>query len=197
METIVRTPPKAIARSTAPHVVDIPATTYLVVAGEGSPEGPEFQKAVGALYSVAWTLKMELKNEGGDFKIAPLEALWWVDDGSDFMTEPRGSWHWKALMGVPSSVDAQLVKLTKESLVNKRGKLEAADVYLEELHEGRCVEVLHVGPYSAEGKSIGAMREFMTANNFKAHGPHHEIYLSDPRRTAPERLRTVLRQPVV
>jgi hypothetical protein len=182
--------------STAPRLVWVPPTTYLVAEGTGSPEGEHFRRAVKAVYAVAYTMKMQLKLEGQEFRMGGLEALWWVDRPGHWQDVDRGDWHWKVLMAVPESVDAQLMKLTRDSLVNRRRLDDAADVHLEILDEGTCVEAMHVGPYATEGETIQLMHAFMVESRYQRAGPHHEIYLSDPRRTAPERIRTILRQPV-
>lgn len=169
-----------------PELRVIEPGTFLVIEGTGEPGGPEFQSAVSALYSVAYTAKFQLKLEGRDFVVGPLEGDWW----------PDGTWRWRLMIRVPDSVDSFLVKLVKQSVVDKKGILRAADVTLEAIPEARCVQVLHVGPYATEREDIHRMEELMEAEGLAAAGPHHEVYLNDPRRVGPERVRTILRQPV-
>jgi hypothetical protein len=187
MSTLTTLPPTAYAP--APRLVTVPPTSYLTVEGTGSPRGKQFQAAIQAVFPVAYTIKMQLKLEGHDFKVGPIEAQWWVDGD-------RNQWRWKVLMRVPDLVDGQLMKLTRDTLVNKRRLDAAADVRLERLEEGACVEAVHIGPYGTEAGTLELMHAFMIESKFRPAGAHHEIYLSDPRRTPPQKLRTLLRQPV-
>lgn len=178
-----------------PVLVDVEPAKYLAVDGQGEPGGEEFQAAIGALYGTAFTMKMTKKFAGQDYKVCHLEGLWWGSDPGKCITEqPKSSWHWKLIMRVPDFITAKDVKEAAAALKAK-GK-DGREVRLETIKEGRCVQVLHVGPYSAEGETIGRMQAFETAHGLAPRGAHHEIYLSDPRRVAPERVRTILRQPV-
>lgn len=179
-----------------PELVDLGPGTFLTIEGQGRPEGDRFQHAIRALYSVAYTAKMQLKAEGQDFKMAPLEGLWWTPEGVPVGDAAPERWRWKLLIRVPETVDAPLVGLVKESVGRGRGILEAADVRLERLDEGHCLQILHVGPYAEEPESIRRLAAAAADLGLRPSGRHHEIYLSDPNRTKPERLRTILRQPV-
>lgn len=168
---------------------------YLSVTGTGSPEGGEFRRRLGALYGTAYTIKFASKKSGKDFKVGIMEGLWWTArGGSDFLSAPKGKWHWKLLIRVPDFVKARDVAAALKSLRAKRR--ETPDVKLETLREGRVVQMLHVGAYAEEGRSIAAMDEFIRAKGMHYRGAHHEIYLSDPRRVAQARLRTILRHSV-
>jgi len=170
---------------------------YLTFTGRGAPAGEAFQKAIGALYNVAYTLKMAKKFAGRDYKVCHLEGLWWGEKQSEnFDSGPRDTWNWKLIIRMPDFISAKDLKNTIVAL-KKRGKpQETADVKLETLEEGRCVQMLHVGPYGNEGETISQMLALAAEKGLSCHGLHHEIYLSDPRRVAPERLRTILRLPV-
>jgi len=172
---------------------------YLTIAGRGNPNGPVFGEKVGALYAVAWTIKMEKKRMGRDFKVAGLEGLWWSAGGSaaQWMIEGRRvDWRWKLLIRVPDFVKRPCLAGAVRLLRAKgKGKTVAA-VKLETIAEGRCVQVLHVGPYMDEGPTMDAMLAAAKAEGLRFTGRHHEIYLSDPQRVKPERLRTILRHPV-
>lgn len=184
---------------TTPQVVAVPPTMYLTVEGAGAPEGEAFQQAINALYSVAYPLKMATKKAGTDYKVGALEGLWWMEsaDGqAEFSwSSERGSWHWKLLMRVPDFVtEGQVVAERARAAAKKGGR--CGDVSLERIDEGKCVQVVHIGPFATEAADIEAMHALIAAQGSTPRGHHHEIYLSDPRRVAPERLRTLLRQPM-
>jgi len=175
-----------------PALVEAGVAKYLAVDGVGAPEGERFQQAVGALYQVAYTTKMAKKFAGQDYKVCHLEGLWW---GLERMA-PRDEWRWKLLIRVPDFISARDLKETAAKLKEKGKGDPAVGVALETLKEGRCVQVLHTGPYSTEPATIARMEAFAKSKGLVFVGPHHEIYLSDPRRVAPEKLRTILRMPV-
>lgn len=171
---------------------------YLTIDGKGDPGGPAFGEKVGALYAVAFTIKMAKKQLGQDYKVAGLEGLWWgVGGTSRWMIErSRGTWRWKLLIRVPDFVAAKCVTMAARMLREKGKGKDVSTVKLERIAEGRCVQMLHVGPYMAEGPTMDAMLAHAEANGLTFTGRHHEIYLSDPRRVPPGRLRTILRHPV-
>ena len=176
-----------------PVLLTIGPAKYLAIDGKGAPGGPEFTKAVGALYNVAFTIKMARKFGGRqDYAVSKLEGLW----SGDIATTRRDDWRWTMMIRTPPFVtDAERRQAIKTLL--ERGKpTEVKGVRLETIREGRCVQMLHVGPYDREKESISAMHAVAAAAGLSPHGAHHEIYLSDPRRVAPAKLRTILRQPV-
>jgi hypothetical protein len=178
-----------------PALVRVGPARYLSVNGRGDPNGPGFGAAVGALYGVAFTIKMAKKAAKKDYVVAKLEGLWWGGKrGKLLIDSPRGTWRWKVLIRVPTYVTtSDLARATRELV--RRGK-SGGTVRLEALREGRVVQLLHIGPYDGEHESLGRMEEFARANGVRFTGRHHEIYLSDPRRVAPAKLRTILRRPV-
>jgi len=178
-----------------PRVITVGRGQYLSVEGRGKPGDALFQAQVGALYGMAWTLKMTKKRLGKDFRVMPLEALWW-SDAADPLATPEAEWHWKLLLRVPNFVRRRDLAAAAEALAARGRGQGAREVALEQLKEGRCVQALHLGPYDAERETIERMTRAARAHALAFHGRHHEIYLSDPRRTPPERLRTILRQPV-
>jgi hypothetical protein len=181
----------------APVLVDVSRGTYLAIAGRGEPGGVAFTTAVGALYNVAFTVKMARKFAGNDFTVSKLEGLWWANRGKGhFLDQPRSTWAWRVLIRVPDFVTPAEADDAINQLIAKGKPKEVRNVALEHLHEGRCVQLLHVGPYATEPDSIARMREFAAEENLQFSGTHHEIYLSDPRRVAEDRLRTILRVPV-
>jgi hypothetical protein len=178
-----------------PALVRVGPARYLSVSGRGDPNGPGFGAAVGALYGVAFTIKMAKKAAKKDYVVTKLEGLWWGGKrGRLLIDAPRRTWRWKVLIRVPTFVTAPDLVRAKRELV-RRGK-SGGTVRLESLREGRVVQLLHVGPYDREHESLGRMEEFARARGVRLTGRHHEIYLSDPRRVAPARLRTILRRPV-
>lgn len=189
--------PEHFKAKATPEVVKLSPAQYLAVEGRGAPEGDAFGDAVGALYSVAYTLKFAMKPTGRDFRVSALEGLWWTgSSGVEFTSTARGKWRWKLLIMLPDFVKKADLGGAKKELARKKGRGPFEQVELEKLREGRCVQMLHVGPYSEEPASIRAMHELMAEQGLAPRGRHHEIYMSDPRRTAPAKLRTILRQPV-
>jgi hypothetical protein len=181
-----------------PTLVPTRPGRYLTIEGKGDPNGPVFGEKVGALYAMAFTIKMAKKRMGRDYKVAGLEGLWWGVGGTSrwMIDRPRGAWRWKLLIRVPDFVTAKCVTMTARMLRDKGKGKDVSTVKLEKIAEGRCVQMLHVGPYMAEGPTMDAMLAFAAAQGLTFTGRHHEIYLSDPRRVKPERLRTILRHPV-
>ena len=178
-----------------PTLVRVGPARYLSVNGRGDPNGPGFGAAVGALYGVAFTIKMAKKAANKDYVVAKLEGLWWGGRrGKLLIDSPRSTWRWKILIRVPTFVTASDLARARRELV-RRGK-SGGTVRLESLREGRVVQLLHVGPYDREHASLGRMEEFARSHHVRFTGRHHEIYLSDPRRVAPAKLRTILRRPV-
>ena len=180
-----------------PVLIQTKPAKYLAITGQGAPAGKAFQEGVGALYNVAFTLKMAKKFAGQDYKVCHLEGLWWGDkEGQDFAAQPPDTWNWKLIIRVPDFIVAKDLKETITTLKEKGKPPEVAKVKLETLDEGQCVQMLHVGPYMKEGETISQMIALAGQRGLSFHGRHHEIYLSDPRRVPPERLRTILRLPV-
>ena len=181
-----------------PALVRVKTAKYLAIEGEGEPGGPEFQEAVGALYAAAFGIKMRRKHEDGvDYTVAKLEGLWRpVDPKHDFSQGPPKRWHWTLMIRTPDFIRAKDLE-TAVAAARAKGKTEPVEaVELCKLSEGLCVQVLHVGPWDQEAPTIALMQAFMETEGLEPNGQHHEIYLSDPRRVAPEKLKTILRHPV-
>lgn len=180
-----------------PDLVDVGPATYLTITGRGEPGGAEFGKKVGALYNMAFTVKMQSKAAGLDYTVCKLEGLWWgTNQQHDFQDQPRESWNWKLLIRTPLFITPDHLAAAQEQLIKKGKSAEVAEVELTQIEEGQCVQVLHVGPYSTESKTIADMTDFAKDRGLTRNGLHHEIYLSDPNKTEPEKMRTILRQPV-
>jgi hypothetical protein len=139
---------------------------------------------------------MAEKFAGHDYKVCHLEGQWWASDGSDFRTREPKEWQWKLLIRVPEFITQAEVDNAVQSVMKKGKTALATEIKLEDLSEGRCVQMLHTGPYAQEKTAVDKMHEAAAQSGFHLRGPHHEIYLSDPNRVAPERLRTILRYPV-
>ncbi|MFQ5410248.1 MAG: GyrI-like domain-containing protein [Anaerolineales bacterium] len=179
-------------------VVDVPPMNFLMVDGHGDPNtAQEYQDAVEALYAVAYALKfMSKKEKGMDFVVPPLEGLWWVDNMEEFTTEDKSAWKWTAMIMQPESVTPEMFEGALKQVEKKKNPPALSKLRFERFHEGLSVQIMYFGPYSEEGPTIEKMHDFIEKNGYEPRGKHHEIYLSDPRRTAPEKLKTVLRQPV-
>ncbi|MBL7153382.1 MAG: GyrI-like domain-containing protein [Phycisphaerae bacterium] len=171
---------------------------YLAIDGRGGPGGDEFTDKIGALYGMAYTIKMTRKFSGQqDYVVCKLEALWWLDDDKhDFESTPRDNWNWKLMIRTPGIVKQEELEKAASVLIEKGKSPAVREVRLEGISEGPCVQMLHVGPYDKEGETVEVMKGFAEEQGLEFHGRHHEIYLSDPRRVPPERLKTILRRPV-
>ncbi|HEC75664.1 MAG TPA: hypothetical protein ENI33_00185 [Thermoplasmatales archaeon] len=181
---------------TTPEIVEIEEGKLLAIEGKGAPGGEEFQAKVGALYSLAYGIKMMMKKEGKDFTVAKLEGLWWVDSDKPYTEVSREEWRWKLLIRQPEFVTSEIVERARQEVVKKK-KLELVnEVNFEKMKEGKCIQILHIGPYSTEPESLEKMYNLMKKKGLVYNGFHHEIYISDPRKVAPEKMKTILRQPV-
>lgn len=188
----------------SPQLVDIEKAQFISITGKGDPAGQEYADKLQALYATAYAVKFLCKSEGKDFVVPKLQGQWSFDDNAYknvSMEEapvvvPRSVWEYKMLIRMPDFVSQDQVKAAVETVINKKKITLAAEVEFYEMQEGKAVQMLHVGPFSTEIQSLKKMQSFMTANNLQKNGLHHEIYLSDFRKVAPEKLRTILREPV-
>jgi hypothetical protein len=185
------------ATTRKPALVELKPAAYLAIAGQGAPGGERFTASIGALYGVAFTIKMTRKFAGQqDYGVCKLEGQWWSEPAQDFGKLPPDQWLWKLLIRTPDFIKEEELRRAVAVLL-KRGKGEDVKrVRLESLAEGLCVQMLHVGPYDKEHETIAVMKAFAEKQQCELSGKHHEIYLSDPRRVPPERLKTILRHPV-
>lgn len=187
--------------STTADIVIVPERTVLSLSGQGAPEGEAFQQSVAAIYGVAYTLKFSRKKAGRpDFKIGPLEGRWWADGVGVLLPQaPRESWRWELRLAVPTTVTAaELARTIDEARQKKGGKLgqnpQAPRVVVTTLQAAKFCRVLHVGPYATEGQSFERIGAMVSEAGLKVRYEHLEVYLGDPRRTKPEKLKTVLLQ---
>lgn len=201
MQTIdFKTDPAMFYNATAKsvQVVDVPPRHYLMIDGTGDPNtSGAYKAAVEALYTVAYTLRAALKaGTGIAYTVMPLEGLWQVREGGDF--DDRADWLWTMMIFQPDGVTAELFAQAKLAARKKKPELAATidAMRLERLHEGLSVQILHVGPYATEPETLAKIMAFCEANGYLQNGRHHEIYLSDPRKITPEKMKTILREPV-
>jgi hypothetical protein len=180
-----------------PVLIEVKKATYLAISGQGEPGGKNFEARIGALYGMAFTIKMTRKFAGEqDYAVCKLEAQWGENGGENDFSKPKSEWHWKLMIRTPDFVKDADLKQAVAALL-KRGKgVEVQEVKLDSIAEGPCVQMLHVGPYDREMETVELMKAHAEKNGWKFRGPHHEIYLSDPRRVPPEKLKTILRMPV-
>jgi hypothetical protein len=181
-------------------LVDVPSMQYLMVDGHGDPNrAQEYQEAVESLYAVAYKLKFMSKKElARDYVVPPLEGLWWAEDMETFTSaRDKSAWNWTMMIMQPAWI-TEAMFVTAQDLVKKAKGLPAlSKLRLETYREGLSVQILHTGSYDDEAPTLQRMHhEFIPQNDYEMRGKHHEIYLSDPRKVAPEKLKTVLRQPV-
>lgn len=181
-------------------ILTVPPMRFLMIDGHGDPNtSAAYRDALQTLYPVAYTLKfLSARELGRDYVVPPLEGLWWAEDMDSFTTaRDKSAWDWTMMIMTPDWLTDEHSEIARER-VRQKGAAPALDALrVETLDEGLCVQTLHVGPYDAEGPVLEEMhRVFIPAHSLRMTGKHHEIYLGDPRRTAPERLRTILRQPV-
>ncbi len=181
-------------------IVNVPEMRFLAIDGIGDPNSaPAYKEAIEALYGVAYTLKFTItKEQGLDYSVLPLEGLWWRPDMEAFSVEHKEAWWWTMLMGQPEEVTPEQLERARDQVRLKRPSASLEKLRLEAFHEGLAAQIMHIGPYAAEGPTIARLHAFIHEQGYTFDGTrqkHHEIYLSDPRRTAPERMKTLLRQP--
>ena len=186
-----------------PSLVEVPPMKFAMVDGQGDPNTSQaFQDAIGALYGVTYTIKMLPKKKIVPpgyviYNIPPLEGLWWLENGKPFSFDvPKDDYRWTVMIMQPAFVTQELVDKAVEDQFKKKGNPAFNILRFEEFGEGKAVQIMHIGPYGDEPASLAKMEEFADRQGYRFHGKHHEIYLRDPRRTKPQKLRTVLRYAV-
>jgi hypothetical protein len=185
------------------EVVDVPAFKFAMIDGQiepghGPSSSPAFQQALEVLYGISYTLKFmsKLRKENPiDYSVMALEGLWWVEQGEFNISQP-GNWHWTAMIMQPEHISAAMFQEALEQLQKKKPELDLKGLRFETFHEGLCMQIMHIGPYASEPATLARMEEFANENGYCYRGRHHEIYIGDPRRSAPEKLKTVLRHPI-
>lgn len=210
MERTGSTPPKKLdfkrelkelygPRAGPPSIVDVPELSFLMVDGTGDPNTSlDYKEAVEALFAVSYWVKFTVKRGAGgiDYGVMPLEGLWWVDDMSTFSLDDKSNWSWMAMIMQPDVVTEELVQRSIAEASKKKPLPAATRLRLDRFGEGRAAQVLHMGPYSAERPTIERLHAFIAEAGYRLRGKHHEIYLSDPSRAEPAKLKTIVRQPI-
>ncbi len=184
-----------------PSVIDVCEMKFIKIQGKGSPGGDEYQNSIAALYSLSYTIKMKNKLNHAYFEyvVPPLEGLWW-SDGLMFDDGKKENFQWVSMIRQPEFVDADMFRKALDECKTKKIDIDFSKAVFETFKEGLCVQVMHTGPYSEEKRSLEKMTDFIEKNGLTdLTGPqhkHHEIYISDPRKTDPAKLKTVIRNPV-
>ncbi len=179
--------------------VDVPAMNFLMIDGEGAPDSQAFQDAVATLYPLAYTLKFMVKKGALeiDYGVMPLEGLWWADDMSAFTADDKDAWKWTLIIMQPELITKTMIEEAFKELKTKKNPVALPLVRFESFTEGKAAQTLHIGPFSEEGPTVEKVHDFIAESGCKRVGKHHEIYLSDIRRAAPEKWKTIIRQPMI
>jgi hypothetical protein len=183
-----------------PEIIRVPEIGFVMIDGHGDPNtSAEYADAIQALYSLSYTLKFALRKELGLlYRVAPLEGLWWADNIAEFSQERKGDWSWTMMIAQPEDVTPERFEGARGDAGRKKDLPALPKTRLERFEEGPAAQILYIGPYSDEGPTIARLHAFIREHAYSFEGSrqkHHEIYLSDPRRSAPERWRTIIRQP--
>lgn len=186
-----------------PSIVKVPPMKFLMIDGQGDPNiSQEYQDAMEALFPVSYNAKFISKKEKSqDYVVTPLEGLWWVDNMKNFNTLDKNNWKWTVMIRQPDFITKSMIKKATEEVEKKKNPPALSKIRFESLHEGLSAQIMHIGPYSEEGPTVKKLHSFIEENGYEFDGSkpsekHHEIYISDMRRTKPERLKTIIRQPM-
>jgi len=180
-------------------MVEVPKMNFLVVDGKGDPNtSKEYQEAIEALFSVSYNIKFSIKKgkEAIDYSVMPLEGLWWVEDMSKFNIKDKSNWQWTAMIMEPDFVVEDLVGAAIKEVQGKKDLRALSKIKFESFEEGLSAQIMHMGPFSAEGPTIEKTHNFIKDKGYSLRGKHHEIYLSNFRKAKPEKMKTVIRQPM-
>lgn len=181
-------------------ILSVPEMNFIMIDGAGDPNtSQKFQEAVEALFSISYTLKFMVKKGdlGIDYSVLPLEGLWWTDDMSQFNIENKDNWKWTLMIMQPEYATRELFHEAVEQVKRKKNLPALPEVRFEAFSEGKAAQIMHIGPFSEEGPTVEKVHNIIKESGFNLAGKHHEIYLSDIRKAAPEKWKTIIRQPVV
>ena len=180
------------------EVVEVPKMNFLMIDGDGGPNHPTFQNAIEVLFPLSYTLKFMIKKSdiGIDYGVLPLEGLWWADDMSSFIKDKKDDWKWTLMIMQPELVKKGMVVKAIEEVRKKKNPVALPLVRFESFAEGKAAQIMHIGPFSEEGPTVEKLHALIGDSGSQRIGKHHEIYLSDIRRAAPEKLKTIIRQPM-
>jgi hypothetical protein len=184
-------------------IVDVPKMNFLMIDGEGDPNtSKEYTDAIEALYPVSFKAKFISEKENSqNYVVMPLEGLWWVENMKNFSTEDKSGWKWTTMIRQPDFITEDIIKKAFEEVEKKKNPSALSKIRFKSLHEGLSAQIMHIGPYSEEGPTVEKLHNFIEEKGYEFDGSkpeekHHEIYLSDARKTKPEKLKTVIRQPI-
>jgi len=181
------------------EIIEVPKMNYIMVDGQGDPNTSQsFQDTIETLYPLAYTLKFmaKLSETGVDYTVMPLEGLWWADDMSTFLTKDKDKWKWTLMIMQPEFITQDMFQKAVEQIRAKKNPVFLPLARFESYEEGKSAQIMYTGPFSEEGPTVEKIHAFINENGAQIRGKHHEIYLSDLRRVAPEKMRTVIRQPM-
>ena len=180
------------------EIVEVPQMNYLMIDGDGGPNHPTFQNAIEVLFPLSYTLKFMIKKSdiGIDYGVFPLEGLWWADDMSSFIKDKKDDWKWTLMIMQPELITNEMVVEAVNKVRVKKNPTSLPIVRFESINEGKVAQIMHIGPFSEEGPTVQKLHSFIKDSGKKIIGKHHEVYLSDIRRAAPEKWKTIIRQPM-
>lgn len=180
-------------------LLDVPRMNFIMIDGQGDPNTSQtFKEAVNALYGLAYSVKFALKKQGiePDYTVMPLEGLWWTAGGNMLDITNKDDWEWTLMIMQPDHITAEMIGQAKAELKAKKDPPALGKVRFEAFHEGLSAQIMHIGPYVEEKPTIEKLHRFAEEQGYRPRGKHHELYIGDPNRNRPERLKTVLRQPL-
>ncbi len=180
-------------------VVDVPRMNFLMIDGQGDPNtSQEYQDAMETLFPVSYKTKfLSKKQNNQDYVVMPLEGLWWAENMEEFSIEDKESWKWTVMIMQPEFITKELISMAMEDVESKKNLASISKVRFEKFSERLSAQIMHIGPYgAAEALTVEKLHDFIDKSGYKIRDKHHEIYISDMRRTKPERLKTVIRQPI-
>lgn len=184
-------------------IVDVPEMSFLMIDGKGNPNtSQEYQDSIEALFSVSYKVKFISEKENSqDYVVMPLEGLWWVENMEDFNILDKSGWKWTAMIRQPDFITKDMIKKAIQEVEKKKKPPALSRIKFQSLHEGLSAQIMYIGPYSQEGPTVGKLHNFIEEKGYEFNGSlpgekHHEIYISDMRRTKPGKLKTIIRQPM-
>ena len=179
------------------YIVDVPQMNFLMLDGKGDPNTSlDYQQAIDALYTMSYGIKFALKSQGYDHIVPPLEGLWWMENMNEFSVANKNRWEWTMMIMQPEWITTEWVEKVRQDAKKKKSNDSLSEVRFDAYNEGLAVQILYTGAYENESPTIAELHRFITSNGYQTNGKHHEIYLSDIRKTSPDRLQTILRQPI-
>jgi len=184
-----------------PAIVTVPEMTFVAYDGQGDPNtSKEYQDSMGVIFGLAYTIKFMCKemdtSKVVDFVVMPLEGLWWTDDMSDFSVANKEKWKWTVMIALPDYIDIEIFNEAKKRLFAKKEQSNIGKARLEKYEDGLSAQILHLGPYAEEPPTIEKLHRFIKEQGYRMHKKHREIYFNSPQRVAPEKLKTIIRQPI-